>query len=677
MKKFGLNCSKQNYIRLLSGYARCIDRKLVTEKGFETQGLIETFEKIKRKFTLNVAIYNTLFKVMAKGGLLGVMVEYYGEMLQNRILPNVETSLYFTLALAKRMNPENITEPFLPLLSNHPEPKSIIKIFNDMLLKRLSFKYSNLPGKSILSRVKRDFGKQELLSNSIKDMILKMGLDDGNDADILIQSVSTRFIFSCSEKVDFMKDFNPLKLRTEAYSSLIIELCKRNLDKQVQEKFNEMIHDGITPPVQIYTAIISMLGSLNDLEGVNYYLDDMRTRNVNPNIATYNEFLNILSMKNSDLSNLSEFVSEKYDQNTTFKTFKVDLAKSKAEKMDLISSITFKADLKPSKDIYHRLVRDLINHMIPQFSSLRFDRLNYMYGLPKEYEIETDVPFSVISHEGMNFELEDNIEIKDNLQPSDYAIKNPLFGDYMTGSAPSDSTMWLAKKIFDDMVSAGVAPHENTFRCLFLGHIARNEINNAISVYLKMMSHFNIRPSLSFRLEAYSILLLKGQYNLLADVIKLYLTSDINEKDWIYIRYLIFHKAIQQESKFSDSITDQVMNLHSALCIKGGGIHKSVILDALYFNGFVDENYASFDRLWTWIAENNLVDGDSIIYYIERLLLAGKIDEIMYTCTTSIVEGNLKLAAEELKEILLLLDRAGSGLLAGAIRLFWRNKNNS
>jgi hypothetical protein len=89
--------------------------------------------------------------------------------------------------------------------------------------------------------------------------------------------------------------------------------------------------------------------------------------------------------------------------------------------------------------------------------------------------------------------------------------------------------------------------------------------------------------------------------------------------------------------------------------------------------GFVEDNESKFNSLWDWIVSNNLVDGDVFFYYIEKLLISGKIDDIMYTCTQTILKGDLKLDFLELDRVLCFLDRSGSGLLAGAIRNFWKN----
>ena len=294
MKKLKINIKKENYVKILRGHAKNLNRKYLSKKGGDIQVLFNHFEIIKGKFTLNIDIYNIIFKVLARRGLLGVMIEYYGEMLQNRIYPNIESSLYFTLAIAKRMDIQNVIGTFIPMTSYHPEPKSIIKMMNDMLLRRLSFKY--LGEKGDKQRIRRNFGIEELIPSTLKDIVRKMELDDGEDVEGLIEPVSLNWMRDYS-KLELFSNFDSQKLREKAYALFIIELCHRGAIKLAKEKFNDMVSDGMTPSVQIYTAMMSMLGHMNDLDGVNHYLDDMRQRNVTPNAATYHTFLSILSRK--------------------------------------------------------------------------------------------------------------------------------------------------------------------------------------------------------------------------------------------------------------------------------------------------------------------------------------------------------------------------------------------
>lgn len=673
MQKFKLKVTKEHYVTLLRGYARVLNRKYLAKEGFDIQLLLDIFEKIKRKYTLNVTIYNIIFKVMAKRGLLGVMVDYYGEMLQNRIFPNVETSLYFTLAISKRMEKENVIQAFIPMTSYYPEPKSIIKMVNDMLLRRLSYTY--LEPRGDLQSIKRNFGLQELVPSIIKGVIERMELDNGEDTMGVIEAVNSNFLYN-SQKIDLFSDFDYKEIRAKAYGLLIMELSQRGFIDLVKEKFHEMVNDGITPSVQVYTAVMSMLGSLNDLEGVNFYLNDMRQRNVNPNSTTYHILLSILSRKNADISRISELDSEEFDQDATITVLQADITKSKTEEQKLISSITFETDLKPSKYVYHNLICNLIKFRIPTSSPLRFDQLNYIYGRIKEDDGGSEVPFSISVIDGIIFELEDNLKPPESQQLDSSIEQNSLFDDY-AGLAPCDSTIWLAEKVFEDMIKAGMTPFETTCRYLYLGHIARKEISKGIAVLVRMQSEFNIQPSLGFRIDVYRILIHKRLYKLLAEVINLCLTDDCDERDWMYIRYLIFYSALSQESKRSDSMIDQVMNIHLSLAEYGKKIHKAAILDALYICGFVDNNDCSFSNLWDWVTSSDLVDGDIFLYYIEKLLISGKTDVIMTACTHNILEKKIKLELKELDKVLLFLDQSGSGLLAAAIRFFWRNHSLS
>lgn len=666
MQTLKLKISKENYIALLRGYAKALNKKFSSS---DMQVLLDMFEKIRRKFNLNITIYNIIFKVMAKRGMLGVMVEYYGEMLQNRILPNVETSLYFTVAISKRMEKENLIQAFIPMTSFYPEPKSIMKMVNDMLLDRLSYTY--LEPRGDLQRIKRNFGLQELVPSIIKDVIGQMKLDD-DDYVGKIETVNSRFLYS-SQKPDVFTDFDHKEIRTKAYGLLIIELSQRGFIDLVKDTFNEMVNDGMTPSVQVYTAVMTMLGALNDLEGISYYLNDMRLRNVNPDSATYHIFLSILSRKNADIFGLD---FREFEHDAAFTALQADIAKSKAQEQDLISSITFEADLKPSKYVYHRLICNLIKSRIPHFSPLRFDQLSYIYGRPKD-DIWCEGPFSISAIDGIIFELQDNNHKQIETQPLDDSIeRNPPFGEF-TGSVPCDSTIWLAEKVFDDMIKSGITPFELTCRTLYLGHIARNDISKATALYLKMQKEFNIQPSLGFRIDVYRILITKSHYNLLGEVISLSKMNGYEESDWIYIRYLIFHSALSQGSKRTDSMIDHVMNIHCALAANGERINQAAILDTLYICGFVEQNNSSFSIFWNWINANDLADGEIFLYYIEKLLISGEMDVIMKACTYGILERKFKLEFQELDNILQFLDWSGSGLLAAGIRFFWKNHNHS
>jgi hypothetical protein len=191
------------------------------------------------------------------------------------------------------------------------------------------------------------------------------------------------------------------------------------------------------------------------------------------------------------------------------------------------------------------------------------------------------------------------------------------------------------------------------------------------------MNQLRINASLGFRIEVFQILILKGQYGLLAKVLQFSLTPDVEERDWLYIRYLILNAAISEQSNTLDSMINQVMGIHSALESIGQKIHQSVISDVLYMCGFVEEDDSKFPKLWEWIVAKNLVDGDGYLYYIEKLLISGKTDEIMYACTQSILKGDLKIKVIELDRVLSFLDCSGSGLLAAAIRFFWKNNECS
>jgi pentatricopeptide repeat protein len=674
MRKFRIRIKKENYVKLLRGHAKNLNKKYLRKKGVDIQVLFNQFEIIKEKFTLNINIYNIIFKVLARRGLLGVMIEYYGEMLQNKIYPNVESSLYFTLAIAKRMDVENVIGTFIPLISYYPEPKSIIKIMNDMLLRRLSFKY--LAEKRDVQRIRRNFGIQELIPSTLKDTIRKMELDDDEDWVGLIEPVTLRWIQD-SSKLELFNDFDSKELRERAYAYFIIELCHRGAIKLVKEKFNDMVGDGLTPSVQIYTAIMSMLGYMNDLDAVDQFLDDMRQRNVNPNAATYHTFLSILSRKNADMSKITELRTQEFDQNDIIRALQADITKSKAEEQKLISLLTFETGLKPSTYVYHSLITSLLKPKRARFSSLRFDNLNFIYGRPKEEELEGyENLYSVSVIDGIQFELEDSFKPVRNFEEEDVTspaveIQHASVRDY-NGSLPSDSTVWLADKVFDDMINAGIAPFESTVRALFFGHTSRNEMIDAVTAYLKMID-LKLIPSLGFRIEVYEILIHKGQYGLLAKVLRSSLTPDVEERDWLYIRYLILNVANSKKSSTLDSMIDQVENIHASLESIGQKIHPSVISDVLYMAGFVEESDVKFNDLWGWIVSNNLVDGDGFLYYIEKLLISGKTDDIMYTCTQTILKGDLKIDFPELDRVLYFLDHAGSGLLACAIRNFWKN----
>ena len=284
MEKFSILCSKENYIYLLNGQARYFSRRFLAsdQKGLKIEVILRMFEQMKRNgFDIDVSTYNTILKVMARKGFLGMMLEYYGEMLQNRIFPNVDTALYFALAISKKMLKEDQVKPFLPFLSHNSDPSSVLQLINDMLLRQISHKYPSSTSddeRFIMKTIRRDFGIQDLSPKVIRDAISKIQHDDECESAIEIAPVTSGFLFDVDQQSNLLSDFNGEELKIKAYTLLIVELCQGNQVELVKEKFKEMIDDGITPSSHIYSVIMFMFGRNNDLESLNLYLNDMRKR---------------------------------------------------------------------------------------------------------------------------------------------------------------------------------------------------------------------------------------------------------------------------------------------------------------------------------------------------------------------------------------------------------------